>query len=112
MADNPYALDLAGREPIASLAESASIIRGVCSRFDGGRWMRSYAPGKWSAQQIMVHLAQMEMVFGVRVRFALSTSGYVVQPLDQDPFIEVEGSVVDGPTALASYLAQRAMNTS
>jgi uncharacterized damage-inducible protein DinB len=105
-----YAADLAGREPIASLAEAASIIHDVCSPFDAARWARSYAPGKWTARQILVHLAQIEMVFGVRVRFALSTGAYVVQPFDQDPFIEVEGTLIDGTTALASFLAQRAMN--
>ena len=110
MPENPYAQDLAGREPMAALAEAASTIHAVCTPFDAGAWRRSCAAGKWSAREILVHLAQIEMVFGVRVRFALTSRAYVVQPFDQDPFIQVEGPVVDGPTALASFLGLRAMN--
>ena len=43
---------------------------------------RSYAPGKWSARQLLVHLAQSEIVFATRLRFALAArdagSAYVL----------------------------------
>ena len=110
MFENPYGADLAGREPISSLAEVAETVRTICRPFDGNRWQRSYAAGKWTAAQILVHLAQIEMMFGVRARFALTTGGYVVQVFEQDPFVEVEGAVVDGPTALNAFLSLRAMN--
>ena len=110
MSENPYAADLAGREPIAALADAAATIERLASRYGDAGWGRTYAPGKWTAREILVHLAQIEMVFGVRVRYAVSTGGYVVQPFDQDPFMAVEGPAIDGPTALAAFLALRAMN--
>ena len=110
MFQNPYGAELAGREPKASLAEAAEAVRTICQPFDASRWRRSYAAGKWTAAQILVHLAQIEMMFGVRARFALTTGGYVVQVFEQDPFVEVEGVAVDGPTALNAFLSLRAMN--
>jgi uncharacterized damage-inducible protein DinB len=110
MFENPYGADLAGREPKASLAEAADAVRAICRPFDAGRWQRSYAAGKWTAAQILVHLAQIEMMFAVRARFALTTGNYVVQVFEQDPFVEIEGAVVDGPTALDAFLSLRAMN--
>jgi len=110
MFQNPYGADLAGREPKQSLADAAAAVRTICQPFDASRWRRSYAAGKWTAAQILVHLAQIEMVFGVRARFALTTGGYAVQVFEQDPFVEVEGAVVDGPTALDAFLSLRAMN--
>jgi hypothetical protein len=110
MSENPYAADLAGREPLASLAEASTSIHELGAAFSRHGWDRTYAPGKWTAREILVHLAQIEMVFGVRVRYAVSTGGYVVQPFDQDPFMAVEGPAIDGPTALAAFLGVRALN--
>ena len=45
---------------------------------------RSYAPGKWSARQILTHLAQSEIALSYRVRMALTTPGYAAQAFDQD----------------------------
>jgi len=110
VAENPYAGDLAGREPIAALGEAASTIRSLTSAFDAAAWQRSYASEKWTAREILVHLAQIEMVFGMRARYALSTGNYVVQVFDQDPFMEVEAPSIDAQTALAAFLGVRAMN--
>lgn len=44
---------------------------------------RSYAPGKWSAQEILAHLTDCETVFQARVRFILAEPGVAVVPFDQ-----------------------------
>jgi uncharacterized damage-inducible protein DinB len=110
VAENPYAGDLADREPIAALGEAASTIEALTSAFDAAAWQRRYAPGKWTSREILVHLAQIEMVFGMRVRYALSTGDYVVQVFDQDPFMAVEAAAIDAATARAAFLSVRAMN--
>lgn len=110
MADNPYAQDLAGREPVASLGETAAEIQRLAAGFDAASWQRSYGPGKWTASELLLHLVQVELVFATRARFALSTGGYVAQPFDQDPFMAVERVAVDGPVALAAFQALRAFN--
>jgi len=69
----------------------------------------SYAPGKWTAAQLLVHLAQCEAVFGLRVRMALSTDNYAVQPFDQDVWLVREAGT-DGQIAFWAYYAQRHLN--
>jgi hypothetical protein len=64
------------------------------------RWGKSYAPGKWSARLILVHLAQTEIALTTRVRFAASQDGYLAQPFDQDQWIALDDHA-DGTTALA-----------
>ena len=48
------------------------------------------APGKWTVAEILVHLAQTEIIVQGRFRYALATDSYVVQPFDQDRFMAVE----------------------
>jgi uncharacterized damage-inducible protein DinB len=45
---------------------------------------RRPAPGKWSIQEIVAHLADDELVGGYRIRLILSASGAEIQAFDQD----------------------------
>ena len=45
---------------------------------------RAPAPGKWSARQILCHLADTELAFAFRLRQALAEPHHVIQPFDQD----------------------------
>ena len=45
---------------------------------------RSYAPGKWTAREILGHLTDSELVFQARARFILSEPGCAIVPFDQD----------------------------
>lgn len=45
---------------------------------------RSYAPEKWTAREILSHLADSEIVFQARTRFILSEPGCAIPPFDQD----------------------------
>jgi hypothetical protein len=107
--ENPYGRELAGREPLTSLADSAEQIRSLVAGFDQPAWLRSYAEGKWTAAQIAQHLAHCELFLGTRVRLALTVPNYVVQPFEQDDLMRIEVAE-SGPTAFASYYAQRQMN--
>jgi DinB superfamily len=106
---NPYAASLGDRDPVAAMADTPSRIRKVVSALGPAGLSRSYAPGKWTARQLLVHLAQTELAFGVRARMALSTDDYVVQPFDQDRWLAAESSV-DADAALAAYEGMRALN--
>lgn len=48
------------------------------------RMEESPAPGKWSARQIVCHLADCEIAFAFRLRQALAEEHHVIQPFDQD----------------------------
>jgi len=109
MHPNPYAADLGSRDALEALADTPQQIRSLIEKWPADRWERSYAPGKWSARLVVIHLAQMEIGLPIRVRFAVSKPGYVAQPLDQDAWLAVDGHA-DGPTALDAYVALRRLN--
>jgi hypothetical protein len=106
---NPYQASLGGRDPVASLAETPDRIREIIGRMGSGDFTRPYAPGKWNAREILVHLAQTEMAFGMRVRLALTAENYVVQPFSQDAWMARE-PVIEATAALAAYYAMRHWN--
>jgi hypothetical protein len=109
MHKNPYGDDLGARDPLAALADTPQKIRAIVEQWPADRWEKSYAPGKWSARRVVIHLAQMEIALPIRVRFAVAQDGYVAQPLDQDAWLAVDDHA-DGPTALDAYLALRRLN--
>jgi hypothetical protein len=105
----PYTTDLNGREPVAALRETTARIGELARRFSAADFERSYAPGKWSARQILTHLAQTELALGTRARHALTTPNYAAQSFDQDKWMARE-SALDGRAALDAFLALAAMN--
>ena len=107
--NTPYADQVGDRDPVDVLATSLDAYQKLTSRLTPAQWAAPWAPGKWTAHQIVVHVTQWEMIFGVRLRCGLSVPGYVVQPLDQDPFM-FEAATVDGPTAFRAFEGLRLMN--
>jgi hypothetical protein len=105
----PYTKDLGEREPLAAVRETIERVRALTGAWTTAHFERSYAPGKWSARLIVVHLAQTEMALGTRVRMALAVPGYVAQSFDQDGWIARE-SHLSGPDAVAAFLAMARMN--
>ena len=111
MNPNPYAADLGDREPLKALSETPWQLQTHVERWSEADFERSYAPGKWSARTILVHLAQTELGLGARVRFALSQENYAAQSFNQDAWIPVDNGM-DARTALNAYLTLRQMNLS
>ena len=105
----PYTNFLGGADPLVAIHGTLDRIRALTRNWTADRFERSYAPGKWSARQIVTHLAQTEMALGTRVRFALTTPGYVAQPFDQDPWVARE-SGLSGLESLDAFLALARMN--
>ena len=110
MKPNPYAADLGSRDPLEAFAETPGRIRQMVERWEDGRFERSYSAGKWSARQILIHLAQTELALGARVRFALTQPGYQAQSFDQDQWLPVDSSV-DARTAVDVYTTLRSLNS-
>jgi hypothetical protein len=106
----PYTTDLNGREPVAALRATTARIGALARGFSAADFERSYAPGKWSARQILTHLAQTELALGTRARFALTTPNYAAQSFNQDQWMARE-SGLDGRAAAEAFLALAAMNT-
>ena len=106
---NPYAADLGTRQALEALADTPHKIRAAVENWTDAQFERSYAPGKWSIRQVLIHLAQTELALTTRVRFALSQPGYAAQAFSQDDWIPLDAQS-DARTALEAYTALRRFN--
>jgi hypothetical protein len=107
----PYSSDLGGRDPILAMRESAARYRAIAGSWAPAQFELSYGPGKWTARQLLIHLAQTELALGTRARMALATPNYVAQNFDQDAWVGFERGL-SGRDALDVFLALVAMNRS
>ena len=106
----PYKEHVGDKNPVDVLRDSHVEYQTVLSKFGFAEWSKPWQPGKWTAQQIMVHVMQWEMIMGVRLRLAVGDPNYTVQPADQDHLMGTEDRVVDGPVAFATFDAVRNVN--
>lgn len=109
MHKNPYADDLGSLDAYQSLQTTPQTIRTLVQGWPAANLEKSYAPGKWSARQILIHLAQTELGLSYRLRMALSQNGYTAQPFNQDEWIGID-SAADAQTALDVYTSIRRLN--
>ena len=109
MNPNPYAADLADHDPLTALSDTPRKIAELVGAWSEADFERTYAPGKWDARKILVHLAQAELALGTRVRYALAQDNYQAQSFDQDEWMAADDAM-DARTALNAYLALRQMN--
>ena len=106
---NPYAAPLGDLDPVFALKDTPERLRTLIAGMTPAQRASSYAPGKWTTPQLMVHLLQVEIVVGVRLRMALTEANYVVQPFEQDAWMAREPQL-DLDSAIAAYLGLRKMN--
>jgi hypothetical protein len=102
-------MDLGDLDPYEALGETPQRIQALVGSWTDAEFERTYAPGKWSARRILVHLAQTELALPTRARFALAEPGYRAQSFNQDDWMPLDDAT-DARTALAAYLALRAFN--
>ena len=107
----PYTADLGDRDPIAAMHETPERIRAVTSGWTSEQFERTYAPGKWTARQILIHLAQTELGLGARARLAVTTSDYAAQAFDQDRWLPIDAGL-SGREAVEAFVAMAVMNRS
>ena len=105
----PYTKDLGDREPIGAIRDSAGRYQRLMSAWTPAQFERTYAPGKWTARQILIHLAQTELALGTRARMALCTPNYAAQAFNQDQWMTREQKLA-GREALDALVALMTMN--
>jgi hypothetical protein len=108
MATNPYARFLGDVPAWEVIEETAGKLKFLIERLGSGVEDMP-APGKWSARQIICHLADCEIVFAYRLRQALTQEHHVIQPFDQDQWATMYDAC-DTPTALAVFSTVRDWN--
>jgi uncharacterized damage-inducible protein DinB len=97
------------REHRAILARTP---RALARRVDGvsrPRLTKSPKPGKWSARDILAHLADVEMLWGFRLRLVLGQNEVPLVGMDQDVWAK-RYRRVDPRGALATFVALRRAN--
>jgi len=106
---NPYASHMDSRPPLDTISETPRRLAELIETIGPDRVNLPPAPGKWSARDIVAHLADGELVFAFRLRQTLAQDHHVIQPFDQDLWAKNYGSC-DAQLALAALTAVRAWN--
>jgi hypothetical protein len=106
---NPYEAQLANADPLAEISSAPERMRELLARLGNDGVQRPWAPGKWTAAQIICHLADVEVAFAFRIRQALAEDRHVIQPFDETAWSKPYVSL-DPRAAAESYLAVRRWN--
>lgn len=106
---NPYASFLGSRHPREVIAQTPERLRDWLDTLGAEASGRAPAPGKWSAREIVCHLADCEVVFAFRLRQALAERNPVIQPFDQDRWA-ANYAAYDAHSALDAFTALRRWN--
>jgi hypothetical protein len=106
---NPYASFLGTNDPHEVIASAPRRLGVLLDSLGASRVNSSPAPGKWSAREILCHLADCEIVFAFRLRQTLAEPHHVIQPFDQDLWAR-NYAAYDVQSALAAFTAVRALN--
>ncbi len=78
---------LGEKDPLPILEVTPSSLAGIVTGLDEARLRRRPAPSKWSMAEIIIHLAEVEVVVGYRVRVMLGSNGSAIQAFDQDQWV-------------------------
>ena len=76
--------NLKGQKPLAIQAATPKKLGRLIARASATKLRKKPAPGKWSAAEILAHLADCEIVVGWRMRQILGAPGTPIQAFDQD----------------------------
>jgi DinB superfamily len=106
---NPYAPHLGQRDPLEVIAATPRQLESLIETIGLIRAEQPAAPGKWSAREILCHLADSETVFAFRLRQALAEDHHVIQPFDQEKWAE-QYRAFEVKTALAVFTSVRNWN--
>ncbi len=106
---NPYDKFLDGRPVMEILTATVPAISSLRESMGPGRAYEAPAPGKWSAGEIIAHLADCELVFGFRLRQTLAEDDPTIQPFDQDKWAKTYPGV-EPAEAFAAFSAFRKWN--
>jgi len=106
---NPYDKFLDGRPLEEILDGSVNAIAHALAVIGNDNVGVRPAPGKWSAAEIVAHLADCELVFAFRLRQTLAEDAPIIQPFDQDKWAATYPGVSAGE-ALGVFSSLRRWN--
>jgi len=106
---NPYDKFLDGRPVQEILADTPSTLAGLIETIGLAKSTRPPAPGKWSAAEIISHMADCELVFAFRLRQTLAEDNHTIQPFDQEKWA-LQYTGTSAAEALDLFKSVRAWN--
>ncbi len=106
---NPYASFLNGQDPLQVIASTPAKLESLAAAFGPKGISERPAPGKWSAREVLCHLADTEITFAFRLRQTLAQPLHVIQPFEQDDWAK-RYQAYDAQAALAVFAAVRGWN--
>ncbi len=109
MSKIPYSDVLGNRDAAVVIAETPHRLFSVFDKLSAEELDQSPAPNKWSLREIMCHLADCELVWGWRLRYAYEKDCAELQPFEQDPWAKMYSNYTYAQ-ARATFAALRAWN--
>jgi hypothetical protein len=106
---NPYAKFLDERSLETILAHTPLVLEELTATIGPLHSTERPAPGKWSAAEILAHLADCEIAFAFRLRQTLAEDHHILQPFDQDKWAATY-STITATQALRTFAALRHWN--
>jgi len=105
-------LDLLGeRDPLEQMAQLVPGLRAAVADVSDAELRRAEAPGKWSIQETIAHLADTEIVFGWRLRLVLAQDRPTITGFDQDAWsARLGGAYPDAGSAIQQIASLRDTN--
>lgn len=88
MNTNPYEKFLGNRDPLKVVSATPAGIGALTRGLTGRQLARRPAPGKWSIREIMLHLAETEMVMCSRARWIAFEETPTLVPFDQEKWAQ------------------------
>jgi hypothetical protein len=85
---DPYAKHLGGLDALKKFSDTSIHIRSLIRGLSPAQLKRRTAPGKWSIQQIIQHLADNELVACCRTRWIAFEENPVLIPFDQNKWAQ------------------------
>lgn len=83
-----YIAALEGRDPIDALRKGPKRMKKLLKGYSEKALAKQPAPGKWSAKEVIAHMADGEVILGARIRFIAAMDNPPIPGYDQDKFVE------------------------
>jgi hypothetical protein len=100
-------------DPFAVMRATPAAVRRLAAGASRRRLTARPAPEKWSAIEILAHLADVDLVWGYRIRKILEEPGVPIQTMEQDRWLAVcRYAGARGDDAVEAFGALRRWNLS
>lgn len=102
---------LEGKKPVSVLAATPKRLTKLLKKAPPSKLRRRPTPDKWSVAEILAHLADSEVVYGLRLRLVFAQNGVPIQGTDQNVWAEIFRYGKANPKeALATFVSLRSWN--